>query len=782
MTSRSVCSCGRRDKVSDRPPVRTGLRSTGLWAIALVYVCGGAAAGSPAHQGRPWTVRDIVQIKRIEGTAVLGSSQIAAFIVEAPTLADDSNHYALFKVSPGRAPKLLVRAAFMRNLEWRPGTMDWTMRADFGHGVQLYEVTEAGVVKPLLVIEPLVLVGAYDGLVSGDETKPRQTGVLSYQWAPDGRHFWYSRVRLRSAGQIERLSHGIVYDDATMAGVEPPDFRRQIHYSRSELHVVDVRTGIDRRVASDSVGIGDGFNFRYSYASAQWVDSSTLQYRLLSLPDGYFTFTLWRFDLLNGKSRRLSMPRADLARVALSLPVSNGFVTWRKTPGGEHLQDVTAAGKVVRDFGAVSFRYLSPGGALLRGGMWTDRHDHHWIFAVSRQDGEADGLAFFPSTPAGRRIQNVKYSLNDCAFNTTLTWGICNRESLTQPPELVSVAPFTGKIEVLARPDGRYEHIAPLQSVIMHWRNRYGYSNTGYVTYPRGYVTGRTYPAVVVTHSMDAENFFAWDGFQWEFPIQVFAEEGYLVLSVNEPARPPSAAPPPYVKGAGNSSRADLWFSNFIDPMSSLEAAVESLIEAGQVDQTEVGLCGYSRGEELSSFTMTHSRVFRVASFGDDTLYDAGDYWDGLFARRQYDNLFGGSPFDVKAFPNYLKYSPSARAPDFAGPVLQQESGYGAHTALELNELLLQAGIPTELVSYPHEAHIFYDPRDRAMAMRRNLDWFNYWLLGRRDRHPADPGEYTGWDAMASRWKGCKAACRAKLGLAALSTPNTSGSGSRKGG
>lgn len=771
----------RRVPVSGRPSARPRVGFPALWLITLPCVYGRVACGSPAQEGRHWTVRDIVQIKRIVGTAVLGSSRVAAFIVEAPTLADDRVHYVLYKVSPGHAPTLLVKADYMRNLEWRPGTMDWTMRADFGQGVQLYEITEAGLVKPLLVIKPLVLVGGYDGLVRGDETEPRRTGVLSYQWAPDGRHYWYSRVRLRSARQVKGLSHGMVYDDATMTGVEPPDFQRQMRYSRTELHVVDARTGIDRLVALDSVQLANIFNFRYSYVTTQWVDSWTLQYRVYSIPNGYFTSTLWRFDLLSGKARRLSMPSADMARVVLSAPVSNGFVTWRKTPGGECLETVTAAGRVVRDFGVVSFRYLSPGGA--RGGMWADRDDHHWIFAVSHQTAVADGLAFFPSSPAGRRIENVKYSLNDCAFNATLTWGICNRESLTQPPELVSVSPSTGKIAVLARPNARYEHIAPLHSVPMHWRNRFGYSNTGYVTYPRGYVAERAYPAVVVTHAGDAANFFAWDGFQWEFPIQVFAEEGYLVLSVSEPVRSSHAAPLPYMKGAADSSRTALWFSNFIDPMSSLEAAAESLINTGEVDPTEVGLCGYSRGEELSSFVMAHSRVFRAASFGDDTLYDAGEYWEGgIFFRRQYDNLFGGSPFDPRAFPNYLEYSPSARAPDFAGPVLQQESGDSAPQALELNELLLEVGIPTELVSYPHEAHIFYDPRDRAMAMRRNLDWFNYWLLGRRNPHPADAGEYARWARQASRWKACKVACRAKLGVGAPSTPHVSESGSRGGG
>lgn len=38
-----------------------------------------------------------------------------------------------------------------------------------------------------------------------------------------------------------------------------------------------------------------------------------------------------------------------------------------------------------------------------------------------------------------------------------------------------------------------------------------------------------------------------------------------------------------------------------------------------------------------------------------------------------------------------------------------------------------------ELALYPGEAHIFWPPRHRESAMTRNLDWFDYWLLGRKD-------------------------------------------------
>jgi hypothetical protein len=34
--------------------------------------------------------------------------------------------------------------------------------------------------------------------------------------------------------------------------------------------------------------------------------------------------------------------------------------------------------------------------------------------------------------------------------------------------------------------------------------------------------------------------------------------------------------------------------------------------------------------------------------------------------------------------------------------------------------------------------------------MQRTLDWFDYWMLGKRNRD--EDGQYARWDAMASAW------------------------------
>jgi hypothetical protein len=71
----------------------------------------------------------------------------------------------------------------------------------------------------------------------------------------------------------------------------------------------------------------------------------------------------------------------------------------------------------------------------------------------------------------------------------------------------------------------------------------------------------------------------------------------------------------------------------------------------------------------------------------------------------------------------------------------------------ELNGLLQEAGIPTELVYFPDESHLFWNPRHQAAAMRRSFEWFDYWLRGERNGDPRKSTQYDRWEAMKENWR-----------------------------
>src|SRR3546814_19726606 len=84
---------------------------------------------------------------------------------------------------------------------------------------------------------------------------------------------------------------------------------------------------------------------------------------------------------------------------------------------------------------------------------------------------------------------------------------------------------------------------------------------------------------------------------------------------------------------------------------------------------------------------------------------------------ENYRSIFGGSPFDPEATALYQRLSPTFRAEQAAGPVLQQVAG-GSASQLAFHVSLREANVPSELVYYPDETHLFHQPLHRLSAMQ----------------------------------------------------------------
>jgi dipeptidyl aminopeptidase/acylaminoacyl peptidase len=695
---------------------------------------------------RPWSIADIVEVTRIKGIAIQGKTKNTAFILERPSVADGKNHFALYMVDPdqpGPAHKL-VDADYMADLAWRPGTTNWTVRADRGEGVQLYEISADGSARVLLSNDEVVVIGGSYGLqISGTEG-PRLTGIISYEWAPDGHAFWYSRIRLRpEPAQLQIANHGVVFNDTTASGPMEHDIDRELRLQGTELHVVDVTTGSDRIVAFSPRDESDDFDvFRCEAGSTGWADATDIQYRLRIKRDGLLIYSLRRVDVRNGAEIELADKSTE--EIWYSNPTAGGLMTTRKLGDKTHLLEINSNSEIVRDYGAVDFLRVGGGNR-----MWRRPNGSQMVFEVERDD--RDALVSVPSNKVWNKLSEIPDFLSSCAFNIDLTYGACARENMTLAPELVAIRPSTPALQILARPNRRYDEIMSLKSEKAHWTNKYGLSNTGYITYPRDYQIGRKYPVLLISHGWDAKNVFARDSLQWEFPIQVFAERGYFILSVNE-TRDVISTPPAF-PAASQAGTAKEQFSQGYCPLATMEAAARALIDAGLANASEIGIAGYSKGATVSRFVMAHSTVFAAGSSAESSWWDAGGFAAGsALSRKAYTNLLGGSPFDAAAHANYVAFAPSARADHFAGPLLQQFTDASAQSAVEMDQMLKQAGVPTELVVFPAEAHYFWQPRHRASAMEQNRDWFDFWLQGIEDPDPAKTEQYDRWRAMRSAW------------------------------
>ncbi|MFS8099074.1 hypothetical protein LFM09_18275 [Lentzea alba] len=270
---------------------------------------------------------------------------------------------------------------------------------------------------------------------------------------------------------------------------------------------------------------------------------------------------------------------------------------------------------------------------------------------------------------------------------------VCARQTASTPPRIAAV--HKGTIKHGYNPNPWVNGVRVNTPIPTEWTT--GFKATGYRIVPPQ-CAGKRCPAVVITHGYDARNTFMADVNEWSFPSQVYAAKGYVVLLVNEPR----AANP----------------TNTVEARKTIEAAVKSAVDSGDVDPAEVGVLGYSRGARVADELMIHSTTFKVAVAGDDGTFE----------------LMPGSPVPL--------------AQRFNGPLLQQMGPAAGVMVTRIDEYLKHGlKVPTELVVFPEETHILHQPRHRAAAMRQNVDWIDYWLLGRRDPDPAKAAQYARWDS-----------------------------------
>ena len=732
----------------------------------VVYMISIWASGVVLARGGHWTIADIVQVRQVRSVAVSAAGREAAYIVRVPSIATDSVNYELYQVSlvGSPHPKRLLRAGYMLDVTRAPRRGRWSVLADLGRGVQLYSVGEKGAVAPIAVSSSTLIVGGFRGAI-GPMGKPHRTGVYSYEWSPDGAELWYATFRVRTREQrAEYAENGVEYDDRTLNGLFFQNYPGKL--VGLELHVERSNGANDRVVAFlPAVEAMDSTYLRRDLGRALWMpDSRHIEYAMDVIgKSGDLVPLSWSVNALTGV--RTALPK-ESPRWTMAVPSADGR-GYYEVDAGNHLIKYSFTGRELADLGRQQFSLVGMSQDY-PGGGWMDRKTEKQI--VSALYGDHTGLVALPPSAAAQTLERIKDNMGPCDFSQNLEIGACVRQSQTLPPEVVAVDTLSGKLRTVGDPNGASRRIAPLRVIYDHWVNRYGETNDGYVVYPRDFSRKRTYPVVLITHANGAVNTFADQGFQAEIPVQVLAESGYFVVEANTPSEN-AADRKSWMKSAARSSmgavtRRDRAFIQ--EPVSSMEAAVASLVRMGVANPAKVGIAGYSAGADLSLFAMTQSKVFRVGAIDDGaSAVDADLYWrcgtrDCTALHRA---LYGGSPFSSNAsvLETYRRFCPDFRVSSFAGPLLEQPSGGVADTFSRL-VLLREAGIPHDVIYYPNESHIFWNPRAAAASMHHTLEWFDYWLMGKSSSDPSKAPEYRRWDAMREAYGARCPSCLAGLG------------------
>ncbi|WP_088471058.1 prolyl oligopeptidase family serine peptidase [Sphingopyxis witflariensis] len=705
----------------------------GLSAAAFLA----AAALSPVatageSEGRSWTLDDILHAPEVSELTLSANGRFALYAAEIADSEAKRTRTQIRIVDIGAGTQHdLSSASIAKSFKRIPGTEDWSALLDIGEGQQLYRIGANGGIQPLVANPEPVAVGKADLSVSmGGGAMPHSVGILGYDWSPDGKWLWYSRLKAKAGPPHIRFDEEV----STLANRKRSSIEAEIEvFLRAPDGTV---AKVITRPTRDRMAM-------YAGGRVIWQGDEIL-FRIES-PDGTLgsVFETRAWNRKRQTMRTLSNERNARTLTMLRGP-RNGILTTGGTGTMLELAEMRPDGQR-HIYGRFGFTISDSNYALSNDG-------HRAVVGTRSIENPRYGLLLVERS--GVREITGAASLTKCDFDDRITQAVCVEEGMATPPKLVHIDLASGKIDPLLPVSARYDEIAPLDTRPRRWTNRDGYKVSGYVMYPRGYRPGSRYPAIVITHGFDADERFADPENQWNYPAQLFAERGYVVMLINDPSPSQSAdlraAYNAWSRGSGPPDPKTMQRLIWLESVHALEDAVNELAAEGLIDPQRVGIAGYSRGAQVVNVAITHSRAFHAASSGDGGFLEPSGYagWPA-----GYNPVYGGPPFG-EHFEQYLRFAPSLNAEKICAPVLQQVAAAASMQA-ELFEALRAANVPTQLTYYPgaspasDETHIFHIPSNRLLAMRENIAWFDYWLLGKRDADAPFPERIAAWDRMA---------------------------------
>jgi dipeptidyl aminopeptidase/acylaminoacyl peptidase len=278
--------------------------------------------------------------------------------------------------------------------------------------------------------------------------------------------------------------------------------------------------------------------------------------------------------------------------------------------------------------------------------------------------------------------------------------------------------------EIWAGPIGRWKQVTSVNQDVkpawgaarnFHWTNG-KLKLQGWLMLPKDYDPGKRYPLVVNVHGGPS----AACGARWD--TQSLGPEsamGYFSFCPN----------PRGSYGQGESftqaNVKDFGGGDFRDIM----AGVDAIVKEYPVDPRRLGIRGHSYGGYMTMWAETQTHRFAAAVAGAG-LSDMLSYYGVNEIDEWMIPFFGASIYDDPAV--YAKSDPMHFVKNVRTPTLilvgDSDGEVPMEQSVEWWHALTTLKVPTQLVVYPHEGHVFYKPADSRDYTVRGLEWFDEWF------------------------------------------------------
>jgi len=284
--------------------------------------------------------------------------------------------------------------------------------------------------------------------------------------------------------------------------------------------------------------------------------------------------------------------------------------------------------------------------------------------------------------------------------------------------------------EIWAGPIGHWRQLTNDNSVqtpswgrvqSMEWSNE-GLDIQGWLLPPAKVEPGKKYPMIVLIHGgpsgVTAPDWPASFGMSRAI-IAALSSRGYYVLMPN----------PRGSYGQGE----DFTRANVKDfgggDLRDILAGVDAAIKKYPIDPQRLGVTGWSYGGYMTMWTVTQTNRFGAAIAGAGIAN-----WQSYYGQNLIDQwmkpFFGASVYDDPAV--YEKSSPIRFIKNVKTPTLviagERDAECPSAQSYEFWHALRTLGVPTQLIVYAGEGHLFIKPENQTDRLNQMLGWFDKYL------------------------------------------------------
>ena len=540
--------------------------------------------------------------------------------------------------------------------------------------------------------------------IDGGEAEPLtdlKSSVGNFEWSPDGRSIAYVMTDPKT-DEEEKNDKG------------RNDFRWvDENFKMARLYVIQVEKDADGKREPRKLTTGN-----YNVSQFDWsADGSRIAFSYYTTPgaNDWTTADVSIVDVASATTTVLAnTPAAEDSPVyspdgkSIALTVSDNPPTWAQTATIQIFPASGGAPKVL----STTF----DGQPDIVG--WSADSKRIYFLEV-----KGTGSQMYVVDVDSNRIQEIKHDtavFGAMELNRTGTTFSFTRQTSDTPADafVASVNDFKPVQITHVNADLKLPAIA--RTEVIRWKSKDGKEIEGLLTYPVGYQQGQRVPLILNVHGGPTGVFQqAFIGGRGVYPLATFAARGYAIL------RPNPRGSSGYGVEFRRANMRDWGGADYQDLMTG----VDRVIEMGVADPERLGVMGWSYGGFMTTWIVTQTHRFKVASAGAPVT-NLMSFNGTADIPAFVPDYFGGQFFD--AMDLYQKHSPIFQVKGVTTPTMIEHGeadvrvpisqGYEFYNALKVQ------GVPTRMIVLPRQPHGPNEPKMQLAVMKANLEWFDKYI------------------------------------------------------